>query len=156
MVTLRPARGFTLPELVTVLGVMAILAALAAPAYGNLVATMRARSVSTDLYTALNRARSEAIKRNAAVTISPNEEGRWHTGWSILDPMNAGGVLDDYPAVPGAAIAGPDNVVYLPNGRVSGADLPRFDISLDGHDDHRCVSVDLSGRPGQTTSACEP
>jgi len=155
MVIRRPrlSRGFTLPELMTVLAVMAVLGALAAPAYGNWVAAMRGRSAGTDLYTALNRARSEAIKRNAEVTLAP-KEGGWQAGWQIADPGDGERLLDDHPAVPGAAIDGPDNVVYLPNGRVKGTTLPSFDISVGGSEARRCVAVDLSGRPGQTSSEC--
>ena len=155
MVSHAPARagGFTLPELLTVLALMAILGALAAPAYGSLVATMRGRSAATDLYTALNRARSEAIKRNAQVTLAPAEEG-WEAGWNIADPQDDERLLDDHPAVPGATISGPASVVYLPNGRVAGATLPSFAIALGGSDQARCVAVDLSGRPSQTSTAC--
>ena len=147
-------RGLTLVELMTVLAVLAILAALAGPAYGELTATMRARSISSDLYTALNRARSEAIKRNAAVTLVPAAAGAWQQGWRIASPDDADQLLDDYPAVPGAVIEGPANVVYLPNGRVRGVDLPAFDIGIQDSDESRCVSVDLSGRPAQSSAAC--
>lgn len=151
--SLARMRGFTLPELMTVLAVMAILGAMAAPAYADWVATMRGRSAGTDLYTALNRARSEAIKRNAEVTLAPGEDG-WQAGWNIADPGEAGRLLDDHPAVPGAVIDGPASVVYLPNGRVKGSTLPSFDISIGDSETHRCVSVDLSGRPSQTNSEC--
>ena len=146
-------RGFTLPELMTVLAIMAILGAMAAPAYGGWVAAMRGRSAGTDLYTALNRARSEAIKRNVEVTLAP-KSGGWQAGWRIADPGDSSRLLDDHTAVPGATIDGPTNVVYLPNGRVKGASLPAFDISVGGSEARRCVAVDLSGRPGQTSSEC--
>jgi type IV fimbrial biogenesis protein FimT len=150
----RRQRGFTLPELLTVLAIMTMLAVVAAPAYTGLVATMRARSTGTDLATALNRARSEAIKRNAAVTLAPASAGNWQQGWRIADPQDAERLLDDHPAVTGATIDGPASVVYLPNGRVRAADLPAFDISVDGSDTLRCVAVDLSGRPNLTQAAC--
>lgn len=146
-------RGFTLPELLAVLAIMAILATLAAPAYSSWIAGTRARGAGTDLYTALNRARSEAIKRNAEVTLAP-AEGGWAGGWSIAHPGDADTLLDDHPAVPGATIDGPDSVVYLPNGRVKGGDQPAFDISVAGSEQSRCVTVDLSGRPNQSPSAC--
>lgn len=155
MVTRPLARraGFTLPEMMAVLAIMAILGALAAPAFGGWVASMRSRSAATDLHASLNRARSEAIKRNAEVTLAPADSG-WQSGWRIADPNDAGRLLDDHPPVPGAAIAGPDNVVYLPNGRVKGAAAPAFDIAVGGYAGGRCVSVDLSGRPIQSSSEC--
>ena len=134
------ARGFTLPELMTVLAIMAILGAMAAPAYGNWVAAMRGRSAGTDLYTALNRARSEAIKRNTEVTLAP-KTGGWQAGWHIADPGDSDRLLDDHAAVPGAAIDGPTNVVYLPNGRVKGSTLPSFDISVEATPTARLASL---------------
>lgn len=154
MPALARARGFTLPELLTVLAVMAILGMLAAPSYTGLMASMRARSAGTDLYTALNRARSEAIKRNMAVTLAPSGEAGWQDGWNIADPRDADRLLDDYPAVAGAAIVGPASVVYLPNGRVRAANPPSFTIRMAGSDTARCVALDLSGRPSQTDAAC--
>lgn len=146
-------RGFTLPELITVLAVMAILGAIAAPAYGNFVAAMRARSTGTDLHTALTLARSEAIKRNAEVTLAP-AAGGWPAGWDIAAPGNAGRVLHSHPAVLVAGITGPERVTYLPNGRVKGTTLPSFQVTGKSGADLRCVRVDLSGRPSQTNSAC--
>ncbi|MFC0254502.1 GspH/FimT family pseudopilin [Massilia consociata] len=146
-------RGVTLPELLAVLAIMAILASLAAPAYGSWVATMRGRGAATDLATSLSLARSEAIKRNGEVTLAPADSG-WQAGWRIAAPGDAERLLDDHPAVQGAVIDGPASVTYLSNGRIKGTELPRFDISVAGHDGERCVFVDLSGRPAQQASAC--
>ena len=150
----RLAAGFTLPELMTVVAIVAILASLAAPAYTSMVASMRSRSVSSDLYAALSLARSEAIKRNAEVSLLPVSARQWQHGWSIADPNNAARKLDDHPPVPGATVAGPASVVFLPNGRVKNATPPAFDIALSGSDQRRCVKLDLSGRPNQSKTTC--
>lgn len=146
-------RGFTLPELMTVLVIMAVLGAIAAPAYGNWVAAMRARAASTDLHTALGVARSEAIKRNAEVTLAP-AAGGWLAGWSIAAPGNASRLLHSHPAVAVASIDGPEVVTYLANGRIKGSTLPAFEIAAKADGELRCVAVDLSGRPNQTQAAC--
>jgi type IV fimbrial biogenesis protein FimT len=145
--------GFTLPELMTALAVMAILGAIAAPAYGNWVAAMRARSTGTDLHTALTLARSEAIKRNAEISLVPGAAG-WLAGWNIAAPGDAGRLLHSHPAVSVARITGPERVTYLANGRVKGTTLPSFEIAGKSGGELRCVKVDLSGRPNQTKSAC--
>jgi type IV fimbrial biogenesis protein FimT len=44
--------------------------------------------------------------------------------------------------------------VYLPNGRVASDTPPSFDIAVDGASSHRCVQVDLSGRPRLLASGC--
>lgn len=154
MVSMKtPARGFTLPELMTVLVIMAVLGAMAAPAYGDWVASSRARSAGTDLHMALNLARSEAIKRNAEVTLAANEDG-WQAGWQIAAPGDADRLLHDHPALAGVSIDGPDSVTYLPSGRIRGSTLPAFDIAATTGDERRCVKADLSGRPNLTHSRC--
>jgi type IV fimbrial biogenesis protein FimT len=150
----RHARGFTLPELLAVLAILATLSALAAPAFSGLVGATRARSAGSELYASLMRARSEAIKRNAEVTLAPNTAAQWQGGWQIPDPLDASRKLDDHGAVAGATITGPASVVFLPNGRVKGATQPSFDISVSGSAQRRCISVELSGRPNQTKSGC--
>lgn len=147
--------GFTMPELLAVVAIVAILASMAVPAYSSMAASLRSRSVSSELYAALSRTRSEAIKRNAEVTMVPVVAGQWQSGWSITsEPGNAARKLDGHPAVPGATVLGPASVVYLPNGRVRNGALPAFDIALSGDAMHRCVKVDLSGRPNQSKTAC--
>ncbi|GAB3428743.1 GspH/FimT family pseudopilin [Massilia solisilvae] len=155
MVT-RPsaARGFTLPELLAVVAIMSILAATAAPAVTALIAGQRARSASSDLFTSLNRARSEAIKRNTAVTLRPETAGSWQSGWRIPNPSDTGHPIEVHNPLTGATVTGPASVVYLPNGRIRAADSVSFDISFANAAKHRCVTIDLSGRPYLKNDAC--
>ena len=150
----RGARGFTLPELLAVVAIVAILASVAAPAFSSMIAGARSRSVSSELYASLSRARSEAIKRNAEVTLAPVTAQKWQDGWSIPAPGDASRKLDVHAAVVGATVSGPASVVFLPNGRVKGGTRPAFQIALSGNSVYRCVKLDLSGRPNQTTSTC--
>lgn len=153
MVTARRARGFTLPELLAVIAVTAILASVAAPSFSELIASQRAKGAASDMFASLLRTRSEAIKRNTEVTLAPSGL-TWASGWSIAHPGDADILLEDRAAVVGATITGPDSVTYLPNGRVKGAAPPQFDIEVPGARQHRCIEVDLSGRPYQTSSEC--
>jgi type IV fimbrial biogenesis protein FimT len=148
----KRARGFTLIELLTIVAITAILSAMAAPAFKSLVAGQRARSTSTDLYAALVLARSEAIKRNTQVTLAPAVT--WQAGWRIPNPSDTGHPVANHGPVPGATITGPSAVVYLPNGRVASDTPPSFDIAVAGAATHRCVQVDLSGRPRLQASGC--
>jgi type IV fimbrial biogenesis protein FimT len=145
--------GFTLIEVMVVLAIMVILSAIAAPSFKSLVAGQRARAASMDLYAALTLARSEAVKRNTQVTLRP-DTASWQGGWSIPNPSDTGHPVTVHGAVAGATITGPDAVVYLPNGRVNSDSPPSFDIALDGAATHRCVQVDLSGRPRLLATGC--
>lgn len=146
------AGGFTMPELLAVVAIMAILAAVATPSITDLVNSQRLRSSSAELHSALLRARSEAVKRNMDVTLSPVTAGSWQSGWSIANP-NSGGNLEEHAALRDMTVTGPANVVFMSNGRLRGATRPQFEVtSPKGR--KRCIEVDLSGRPYLKANAC--
>lgn len=152
---LAAARGFTLPELLAVVAIIGILGAIAAPSMTTLVANQRVRSAGSELLQSLTRARSEAIKRNMEVSLNPASGTTWQGGWRIPNPSDTGHPIEVHGAVPNAAITGPTSVVYQANGRVRGTGGPiSFDVSATHASMHRCVVVDLSGRPYQKYSAC--
>lgn len=151
----RPGReGFTLIELLIVIAIVAILATLAAPAFSEFIKSQRIKSMATDLNSSLTLARSEAIKRNKNVTMSPTTAGAWQSGWQIADPDNAGSNIEVHSAFAGITATGPDSVIYRNSGRISGAAAPAFNMSASGTTAQRCVSVDLSGRPYIKAAAC--
>jgi type IV fimbrial biogenesis protein FimT len=149
----RRISGFTLPEILAAVGIVSILGAMAGPSFSDLIAAQRSRTASTDLYLSLVKARSEAIKRNTNVTLSP-KVGGWHTGWEIVDPSDSTRKLDEHNPITRAVITGPDSVVYQATGRVRGSTQPAFDFSITGTDAVACVKVDLSGLPTQKSSSC--
>jgi len=146
--------GFTMTELLVVLIIVAILASLAAPSFSQLIRSQKIKSMATDINASLTRARSEAIKRNRNVTLSPLIAGSWHSGWQIADPDNAGTYIEVHPAILGLTGSGPDSVTYQSSGRIQGTTAPAFNISATGISDQRCVSVDLSGRPHVRAAEC--
>jgi type IV fimbrial biogenesis protein FimT len=147
-------RGFTLLEALTVMAIMAVLGAIAAPSFTTLISNQRARAASSELLASLNRGRSEAIKRNTEVSLLPATSGQWQDGWTIPNPTDTGHPVQVQGALKNLAISGPGSVVYLPNGRVKGTEEPSFDIAFENFAKHLCVQVDLSGRPYQKSEAC--
>ncbi|NDY93645.1 GspH/FimT family pseudopilin [Ideonella livida] len=86
----RRAAGVTLIELMVVLSVMAILMAVATPDLISTSVMQRSKSRSEELQAALRLARSEAVKRNAQVTVCASANGTdcnaedWANGWIVL------------------------------------------------------------------------
>lgn len=83
-------RGFTLIELIVTVAVLAILLSIAIPNYQTFVLNSRMASQTNDLVTALNLARSEAVKRAADVTVCASSNGTsctggWAQGWIVRD-----------------------------------------------------------------------
>lgn len=150
--TLRRTSGFTLVELMVTLSVLAILITVAVPSFDSLMETQRAKSVSTDIYLALAKTRSEATKRNASVTLSP-KNGTWSDGWQIINPSD-GSVLEDHGATNGVAVTGPANVIYRSSGRIQGSTTSFAIASTGSAAVARCITVDSSGRPYAKASSC--
>jgi type IV fimbrial biogenesis protein FimT len=84
-------RGFTLVELMVTIAVMVVLAMIAVPSYDNVLLSNRLGAYATDLVAASQLARSEAIKRNAQVTLCASSNGsscasngQWEAGWIVV------------------------------------------------------------------------
>lgn len=77
------AQGFTLIELLITLAIVAVLAGLALPNMGEYIEQERVRGALINLKQELSYARSEAIKRNAAVFISSSQGVNWCLGVSL-------------------------------------------------------------------------
>ena len=61
--------GFTIVELMVALIVLIVLLAMAAPAFNKIVANQRVRNASFDMFSAMNYARSEAVKRGVPISL---------------------------------------------------------------------------------------
>lgn len=76
-------KGMTLIEILVVIAIVAILAAIATPAFNELIASQRIRSAASELYSSLILARSEAIKRNNTVNLTPINPDNFGDGWDL-------------------------------------------------------------------------
>ena len=98
----RHVAGFTAIELMVVVSIVAILAALAGPSFTPLSENWRVRESAEQLQSTLHYARSEAIKRGGRVVIQkiPNNTNGcttaitktdWDCGWIVCEDTNANG-----------------------------------------------------------------
>lgn len=151
--------GFTLVEALMVVAILGIFTALAAPSFNNTIATMRIKSTSFDLVNDLNIARSEAIKRKAAVVIAA-EGDDWNQGWRIT---TGGTTLKTHDALSTsiAIESAPDDDVteinFLSNGRPSPEPDPEFGFSITSSltgVTGRCVELEATGSARSVKEAC--
>ena len=153
MATAGAQRGLTLIELMVVLSLLGLLATLAAPSMARLIATQRIKATASDLHLALIKARAEALKRNAAVTLQP-AAGGWAAGWTLSAGTQS---IDVAGAAKGATIeTTAASLSYGPTGRLTGNAASSFTIrsSSSGVSAAKCVGVELSGRPYQKDGGC--
>jgi len=83
-------RGFTLIELLVALVVAAVILGFAIPNFTNQVRNNRSLAFGEEFVSALNYARSEAVKRGALVSICPSNDAGdacatdWTNGWLVF------------------------------------------------------------------------
>lgn len=85
------SRGFSLIELMIVVIVAGVFAALAIPSFNASIRNNRILSATSNLVTAINQARTEAITRRQQVTVCASADGAtcsnnpaWDKGWIIF------------------------------------------------------------------------
>lgn len=98
--------GFTLIELMVTLAVLGILLSIGIPSFQNMVLNNRITAQANQVITALNYARSEAVKRAAPATVCSTNGGAacagstdWSTGWLVFADGDGDGTVDAGEAV---------------------------------------------------------
>jgi type IV fimbrial biogenesis protein FimT len=134
------AAGFTLVELMVVIGIVAILASLAAPSFRGLLLSNTINSTATNLQEDLNFARSEALKRGLSVTacvststIACANSGNWENGWIVFVDRDGDNVRD-------TASANQEDLIRVFQGTVS-----TFQIITTGANDVRAIRFERTG-----------
>ena len=166
--------GFTMIEVLVVMGIIAVMASIAIPSLLDTVRSAQLRSSTSSLYDAIILARSEAVKRGGVeVDVQPgstcvapasNNSAAWTTGWGVWTLTTAGAcdkLLQQFPATTNITIlpqAG--GISYLPTGRLRSTSATTFTLQsvLSATIPARCIVISASGQPsvraGTAANAC--
>ena len=150
--------GFTAIELLTVMAIIAIIAAIAMPDLSNLLVNQRLRAAGTDLMSSLIVARSEAIKRNGPVEVRPASGTDWTQGWVVNATASNEQLDKKNPLGSNVTVSlAPASIAYQHNGRLtsSATNKVQFSDSRSGSAlSPRCLVIDPSGLPKLILGAC--
>ncbi|MGB5443315.1 MAG: GspH/FimT family pseudopilin [Gammaproteobacteria bacterium] len=163
-------KGFTLLELLVTLTVVIVLAAYAVPALRNFIQNNKAVTETNLLVTAVNYARSEAVKRRMPVVVCALDSGdacsssniAWDSnGWMAFADKDDDGAYDAGEVLLKQwkdilnkndidITAGSPSVTFLPTGALAD-DTPADGVGLlvkvaDTTQEDRCVRVLTTGR----------
>lgn len=171
------AAGFTLIELIIAVALVAILIGVAAPSVRDFMSGVQLTGIANDLYTDLNLARSEAVKRDVRMTMCPSKNGldcddggAWTDGWVVVVDANGDGKADSATdvlkrgyALTGQAtltLSGGTKASFGPTGVVVGAP-PIFSLCDPSASEvarkkgnGRTISVSTTGRPSIAKVNC--
>ncbi|MBK9571346.1 MAG: GspH/FimT family pseudopilin [Rhodoferax sp.] len=94
--------GFTIIELLVVIVILGVLAALAAPSFTETIKRYRVNSIRDSMTSAIQLAKSDAIRRRVPVTllrttgcgVTLSTVGDWDCGWQMFVDADNDGVLD--------------------------------------------------------------
>ncbi len=171
---MRKQRGFSLIELMTILGVAAVLFTIAGPALQQFTNNSRRTGAINNFVSSMHIARNTAITTNARVTMCASEAlatcelVAWNQGWIVFSDLNSNQVVDAGETIVGSS-AGynglaiqsgqfPTFVMYRPTGRamtvsVTGNSGEFTVCDSRGAEHAKAVIMDLSGRPRISTTS---
>lgn len=160
--------------MVTVI-IIGILLGLAVPTFNEAIQNNRIVAQNNEFISALNYARSEAIRRSDTVSVCSSTNGTdcsttttWSTGWITFVDLNANGILDGAevvmqtspPVMPDITLigdAGLSDVRFAGNGMLlSTSPTGAFQLQKTGCTDitARSITVSVTGRVSTAKVVC--
>ena len=168
MVTARRQLGFTATEILVVLVIVGIMAALAMPSMSGLLATQAVRSASYDLNADLIYARSQAISRGTNVSLTGVSGTDFKAGWTITEAAG-GTTLRTQGSRDSKIVFTASQAVYTfdRTGRVNNippatppararADFTIVPYGTSQVHQKRCIMLDPAGKPRTIEGDCPP
>jgi Tfp pilus assembly protein FimT len=141
-----------------VIGIIAILAAVAAPAMNQLIRAQKVRTIAYDLYADLTYARSQAISRGHNVGIGSVSGNNWVNGWMVRDLVNGDTLRTQGPRSSGVLFTADQvGLIFDRTGRMTtgNATFSVRPTESDAPDTQkRCIRITPSGRPNSLTGPC--
>jgi type IV fimbrial biogenesis protein FimT len=106
--------GFTLVEMLVVISIAAILAAIGIPSFRGMLNDFRQKSALGLVVNDLNHARAEAIKRNTRILVCVRDAAgtgcatgtNWQAGWLVCSDSTTAGTTPELPPSDGLCDAG--------------------------------------------------
>lgn len=166
--------GFTLVELVMVMVILGVVAAIGIPSFTELVRGSQMTSRANSLIGAMKLARSEAISRGRPVSVCPSTDGQscggdWAAGWLVATDAGTAGSIDaadgdevlrvdssDTNVSTAGTPAPPDYVRFLSNGLREGDNTQtiRLERPECGTGEAREIEISATGRAQVNKADC--
>ncbi len=148
----RSNRGFTVLELMVTLAVAGVLVTVGVPGFTEIVRNNRVTAQTNELVTAINLARSEAIKRGRNVAVAVTESGN---GWAAT--VTVGGNELRVIQRPASNVTLMDDVTVTFGANGAPAGVATFDLQPYSNctgTQRRRVQVTAAGQVVTTREAC--
>lgn len=167
----NPEPGYSIIEVLVVVAIVAVLVGIAIPAFNLFIGNTRTTTIANEFVSALNLARSEAMKRGINVTVCRSTNGTacaasgdWGQGWmayvmdgATLVPLQVREGLKTTKMFVGVGHFLGNNAVvaYQPDGRLNATINEANDyFKIENMGKTMCIFVNTAGRVRTEKGSC--